>query len=79
MKKLIVVDGSTNLAAGDAFNAGFAAAPSRGFRPDEAASFAAAVAALSFTRRGALPSLSSPSALKAFRTEQSEIEPEITL
>jgi ribokinase len=51
----VVAEDST--AAGDAFNGGFAFALMRGQSPSEAAGFASAVAALSVTRRGALPSM----------------------
>ncbi len=44
-------------AAGDALNAGFAVALSRGLEPVDAALFASAVAALSVTRAGAQPSM----------------------
>jgi ribokinase len=44
-------------AAGDAFNAGFAVALTRGKTPDEAVRFASAVAAISVTRAGAQPSM----------------------
>jgi ribokinase len=44
-------------AAGDAFNGGFAAALMVGKSPQEAATFAAAVAAISVTRAGAQPSM----------------------
>lgn len=46
-------------AAGDAFNAGFATALMLGMSPLGSASFAAAVAAISVTRRGAQPSMPS--------------------
>ncbi|HEY0307800.1 MAG TPA: ribokinase [Acidobacteriaceae bacterium] len=51
----VVAEDST--AAGDAFNGGFAVALMRGDTPVEAARFASAVAAISVTRRGALPSM----------------------
>lgn len=44
-------------AAGDAFNAGFAFALTKGKLPEEAARFACAVAAVSVTREGAQPSM----------------------
>jgi ribokinase len=46
-------------AAGDAFNAGFATGLMRGKSPLDSAAFAAAVAAISVTRRGAQPSMPS--------------------
>lgn len=51
------VDVVDTTAAGDAFNGGFAVALADGSSPSEAARFASAVAAVSVTRRGALPSL----------------------
>ncbi|SDF37867.1 ribokinase [Terriglobus roseus] len=53
-------------AAGDAFNAGFATALMLGKSPLESASFAAAVAAISVTRRGAQPSMPSMDEVEAF-------------
>ncbi len=43
--------------AGDAFNGGFAAALARGERPEQAARFGSAVAAISVTRYGTAPSM----------------------
>lgn len=43
--------------AGDAFNAGFATALSRGVGPEEAVRFGCATAGISVTRRGAAPSM----------------------
>ncbi len=43
--------------AGDAFNAGFAAALARGADPLTAARFGSATAGISVTRRGAAPSM----------------------
>jgi ribokinase len=51
------VDAVDSTAAGDAFNAGFAVSLLSGKRPLEAARFAAAVAAISVTRKGAQPSM----------------------
>jgi ribokinase len=51
------VDAVDTTAAGDAFNAGFAVSLLSGKRPLEAARFAAAVAAISVTRKGAQPSM----------------------
>jgi ribokinase len=51
------VDAVDTTAAGDAFNAGFAVSLLSGKRPLEAARFAAAVSAISVTRKGAQPSM----------------------
>ena len=51
------VDAVDTTAAGDAFNAGFAVSLLSGKQPLEAARFAAAVAAISVTRKGAQPSM----------------------
>ncbi|MBS1800406.1 MAG: ribokinase [Acidobacteria bacterium] len=53
-------------AAGDAFNAGFATALMLGKSPLDSASFAAAVAAISVTRRGAQPSMPSMAEVEKF-------------
>lgn len=53
-------------AAGDAFNAGFATALMLGKPPLDSASFAAAVAAISVTRRGAQPSMPSMAEVEKF-------------
>ena len=53
-------------AAGDAFNAGFATALMLGKSPLESATFAAAVAAISVTRRGAQPSMPSMAEVEEF-------------
>jgi ribokinase len=66
-------------AAGDAFNAGFAVALARGSCPAEAAQFASAVAALSVTRRGALPSLPTEDEVDAFLAIYSPIQQETLL
>jgi ribokinase len=57
-------------AAGDAFNAGFATALMLGKSPQGSARFAAAVAAISVTRRGAQPSMPSMAEVKAFLQKQ---------
>jgi ribokinase len=66
-------------AAGDAFNAGFAVALARGSCPTEAAQFATAVAALSVTRRGALPSLPTQDEVAAFLAIHSTMQQETLL
>lgn len=53
-------------AAGDAFNAGFAVSLLKGKSPLEAARYAAAVAAISVTRKGAQPSMPSARDVAAF-------------
>lgn len=65
--------------AGDAFNGGFAVALARGLSPVEAANFASAVAAISVTRPGALPSLPTQSEVAAFVAEHAGMEQEISL
>lgn len=60
-------------AAGDAFNGAFAVALARNERPLDAARFAAAAAAISVTRHGALPSMPSRSEVEAFMAEQEEV------
>jgi ribokinase len=58
-------------AAGDAFNAGFAVSLLSGKKPLEAARYAAAVAAISVTRKGAQPSMPSAREVAAFlKTQQ---------
>lgn len=64
-------------AAGDAFNGGFAVALARGSCPAEAARFASAVAAISVTRRGALPSLPTQDEVDSFLAKHSTVEQEI--
>lgn len=66
-------------AAGDAFNAGFAVALARGSAPRAAAEFASAVAALSVTRRGALPSLPTQDEVAALIASHSTMQQETTL
>jgi ribokinase len=57
-------------AAGDAFNAGFAVSLLSGKKPLEAARYAAAVAAISVTRKGAQPSMPSAREVAAFLKTQ---------
>jgi ribokinase len=57
-------------AAGDAFNGAFAVALARGSSPIDAAYFASAVAAISVTRRGALPSMPAQADVDSFLAEQ---------
>jgi ribokinase len=58
-------------AAGDAFNAGFAAALMLGKSPLDSAVFAAAVAAISVTRTGAQPSMPSMAEVEEFLRNES--------
>ena len=60
------VDAIDTTAAGDAFNGGFATALMLGKSPLDSATFAAAVAAISVTRRGAQPSMPSMSEVEEF-------------
>jgi ribokinase len=60
------VDAIDTTAAGDAFNAGFATALMLGKSPLDSATFAAAVAAISVTRRGAQPSMPSMAEVEEF-------------
>lgn len=64
-------------AAGDAFNGAFAAALVRGSLPADAARFASAVAAISVTRHGALPSMPTQAEVSLFLEEPSKIKQEI--
>ena len=57
-------------AAGDAFNAGFATALMLGGSPLDSAVFAAAVAAISVTRKGAQPSMPTMAEVKDFMKQQ---------
>jgi ribokinase len=57
-------------AAGDAFNGAFAVALARGVCAQEAAEFATAAAAISVTRRGALPSMATQAEVEDFVAEQ---------
>lgn len=60
-------------AAGDALNGAFAVALAQGASPIEAARFAAAAAAISVTRHGAMPSMPTRSEVEAFMAEQQEV------
>jgi ribokinase len=65
-------------AAGDAFNAGFATALMLGKSPLDSAVFAAAVAAISVTRRGAQPSMPSMAEVEEFtRSESHQVVGEV--
>jgi ribokinase len=64
------VDAIDTTAAGDAFNAGFATALMLGESPVDSAAFAAAVAAISVTRKGAQPSMPSMAEVKDFMRKQ---------
>jgi ribokinase len=65
-------------AAGDAFNAGFATALMLGKSPLDSAVFAAAVAAISVTRKGAQPSMPSMTEVEAFlKNESSQVAREV--
>jgi len=65
------VDAIDTTAAGDAFNAGFATALMLGKSPLDSATFAAAVAAISVTRRGAQPSMPSMAEVEEFLNNKS--------
>ena len=65
--------------AGDAFNGAFAAALAGGAGPLDAAQFASAAAAISVTRRGALPSTPTQSEVNLFSVERSKEQPELTV
>jgi ribokinase len=58
-------------AAGDAFNAGFAASLMRGASVRDSAVFASAVSAISVTRAGAQPSMPSGAEVESFLSERS--------
>jgi ribokinase len=74
------VDAIDTTAAGDAFNAGFATALILGKSPLDSATFAAAVAAISVTRRGAQPSMPSMAEVEKFlKNESLRITREIAL
>jgi ribokinase len=64
------VDAIDTTAAGDAFNAGFATALMLGESPLDSAVFAAAVAAISVTRKGAQPSMPTMVEVKDFMKQQ---------
>jgi ribokinase len=61
-------------AAGDAFNGAFAVALVRGSLPADAARFASAVAAISVTRHGALPSMPTQAEVSLFLEKRSKIQ-----
>ena len=63
-------------AAGDAFNAGFATALMLGKSPLDSAVFAAAVAAISVTRKGAQPSMPSMIEVEEFMRNEARQIPE---
>lgn len=63
-------------AAGDAFNGGLAVGLARGLSAVNAAQLASAVAAISVTRHGALPSLPSQDEVSSFLAEDGELKPE---
>ena len=65
------VDAIDTTAAGDAFNAGFATALMLGKSPLDSATFAAAVAAISVTRRGAQPSMPNMAEVEEFLKNKS--------
>jgi ribokinase len=65
--------------AGDAFNGAFAVGLSRGMAAVEAAEFAAAVAAISVTRAGALPSMPSQPEVDAFLEKRLQAQQEFAL
>jgi ribokinase len=64
------VDAIDTTAAGDAFNAGFATALMLGESPLDSAVFAAAVAAISVTRKGAQPSMPTMVEVKDFMKQR---------
>jgi ribokinase len=66
-------------AAGDAFNGAFGVALARGVDPENAANFAAAVAALSVTRRGAQSSMPTQDEVTRFLAEHRPKREELTL
>jgi ribokinase len=66
-------------AAGDAFNGAFAVALARGAQPLDAAQFAAAAAAISVTRRGALPSMPKLADVEEFIAERLRERQELAL
>jgi ribokinase len=59
-------------AAGDAFNGGFAVGLMKGMKPAQSAQFAAAVAGVSVTRRGAQPSMPTLNEVEQFIAEHAE-------
>lgn len=60
------IEAVDSTAAGDAFNAAFAAGLLRGDSPSESAKFASAVAAISVSRHGAQPSMPTLEEVEAF-------------
>ena len=64
------VTATDTTAAGDAFNGAFAVALSRGVCAQQAAEFATAAAAISVTRRGALPSMPTQAEIEDFVAEE---------
>jgi ribokinase len=73
------VDAIDTTAAGDAFNAGFATGLMLGKSPLDSAVFAAAVAAISVTRRGAQPSMPSMAEVEEFMNNKSlDVTREVT-
>lgn len=73
------VTATDTTAAGDAFNGAFAVALARGASGPEAAQFAAAAAAISVTRRGALPSMPTQAEVEEFIAERLAERQELTL
>lgn len=65
--------------AGDAFNGAFAVALARGSHPEQAAQFASAVAAISVTRPGALPSIPTLQEVESFLSQRSHAPQEHAL
>jgi ribokinase len=70
------VPASDTTGAGDAFNGAFAVALVRGALPADAARFATAVAAISVTRRSALPAMPTQAEVDSFLEEQSKLQQE---
>lgn len=73
------VSATDSTAAGDAFNGAFAVALARGEHPRQAARFAAAAAAVSVTRRGAMPSMPSQADVESLMEEHLHEGQELTL
>jgi len=72
------VNATDTTAAGDAFNGAFAVALARGVDPRQAARFAVAAAAVSVTRRGALPSMPTQADVTKFMEEHLRENQELT-